>query len=72
MRKMLAAGGCVGALFGRLIDKKQRRCIPLFFESDSLTSSARDSGHEAECSCLWVSIPSLRRLAFRRQHPSLT
>ena len=40
---MLAVGGCVGALFGRLIDKKQR-CIPLLFESDSLTCSARDSG----------------------------
>ena len=66
MRKMLAVGGCVGALFGRLIDKKQRRCIPLLFESDSLTFSARDSGREAECSCLWVSIPSPRRLAFHR------
>ena len=42
MRKMLAVGGCVGALLGRLIDKKQRICIPLLFESDSLTS-ARDS-----------------------------
>lgn len=38
MRKMLAVGGCVGALFDRLIDKKQRRCIPLLFEFDSLTS----------------------------------
>src|SRR6266566_7536200 len=69
--KMLAIGGCVGALFGRLIDKKQRRCIPLLFESDSLTFSARDSGREAECSCLWVSIPSLRRLAFRRHFQAL-
>ena len=53
MRKMLAVGGCVGALLDRLIDKKQRRCILLLFEFDSLTSSARDSGREAECSCLW-------------------
>src|SRR6267154_2546586 len=43
----------------------------LLFESDSLTSSARDSGHEAECSCLWVSIPSLCRLAFRRHFQAL-
>ena len=56
MRKTLAVGDCVGALFGRLIDKKQRRCIPLLFESDSLTSFARDSGHEAECSCLWYQL----------------
>jgi hypothetical protein len=52
MRKILAVGGCVGALIGRLIDKKQRRCIPLLFEIRLLTSSARDLGHEAECSCL--------------------
>lgn len=39
MRKMLAVGGCVGASFCRLIDKKQRRCIPMLFESDSLNPS---------------------------------
>ncbi len=68
---MLAVGGCVDALFGRLIDKKQRRCIPLLFEIDSLTSPTRDSGREAERSCRLESILSLRRLAFRRHFQAL-
>jgi len=36
MRKMIAVGGCVGALFGRLIDKKQRRCITVLIQCDSV------------------------------------